>query len=159
MRARYLRATTTTEVWQCLDRLKANTVVLDVEPLVAFWDTDQTTLQEGVSAVLDRLVGAGAATIVFATNSARTALTTATPPGAHVIYLASASKPLRVAAYRGLLSPGVVVGDQVATDGVLAWRLGYTFLHYAPDLPDTPRGPRLMGLIGRPIRRVLFGDP
>jgi hypothetical protein len=38
----------------------------------------------------------------------------------------------------------VVIGDQVATDGMLARRLGYTFLHYRPGLERVPViiGPR-----------------
>jgi hypothetical protein len=49
-----------------------------------------------------------------------------------------------------------VVGDQVATDGVLAWRLGYAFVHYTPDIRRVPLGPRLMRQVGRPILPLLF---
>jgi predicted HAD superfamily phosphohydrolase YqeG len=48
------------------------------------------------------------------------------------MYLASAVKPLRTAAYRALPRPGAVIGDQLSTDGLLARRLGYTFLHWRP---------------------------
>jgi hypothetical protein len=50
----------------------------------------------------------------------------------------------------------VVIGDQVATDGVLAWRLGYTFVHYRPELDHVPAGPWLMDRLGRVIRPLLF---
>jgi len=159
MRTPYLRARTPAEVWQCLDGLNARTMVFDVEPLVAFWDTDQATLHDGVAAVLDSLTGSGPDAVVFATNSTRTPSTMSTADWAHITYLASAGKPVRIAAYRNLPHPGAVIGDQVATDGVLAWRLGYTFVHYVPHLPYIPIGPRLMRQIGRPIRPLLFQRP
>ena len=73
-----------------------------------------------------------------------------------VVYLASARKPLRISPYLGFPRPGVVIGDQVATDGVLAWRLGYTFLQYRPHLDRAPAGPRLMYQCGRLVRPLLF---
>jgi predicted HAD superfamily phosphohydrolase YqeG len=76
-----------------------------------------------------------------------------------VIYLARAGKPLRTAPYRILPRPGVVIGDQLATDGALARRLGYTFLQYRPRLDHVPAGPRLMDYVGRLIRPVLFTRP
>jgi hypothetical protein len=48
-----------------------------------------------------------------------------------------------------------VIGDQVATDGLLARRLGYTFLHWSPQLAGVPLRPRLMGLLGR-LAQPLF---
>ena len=77
-------------------------------------------------------------------------------------YLASAGKPLRTAPYRALPRPGAVIGDQVATDGLLARRLGYTFLHWSPQLVGVPLRPRLMGLLGRlaqPLFRTSQGPP
>ncbi|MGH3154959.1 MAG: hypothetical protein ACRDNF_00065 [Streptosporangiaceae bacterium] len=76
-----------------------------------------------------------------------------------VRYLTSAGKPLRIRTYRGLPRPGAVIGDQVATDGVLAWRLGYSFVHYRPQTADIPLGPRLMRYLGLPIQPFLFQDP
>lgn len=156
MKTSYLRAGTPGEVWACLTTLRATTLVFDVEPLVAFWDTDQGVLADGIAAILAGALGAGAATVVFATNSARRPPTQPTAARAAVGYLASARKPLQVTAYRDLPRPGVVIGDQVATDGILAWRLGYTFVHYAPHLRNVPLGPRLMRQVGRPIQPLLF---
>lgn len=56
----------------------------------------------------------------------------------------------------GLPSPGAVVGDQVATDGLLAWRLGYVFLQLVHDRAVVPAGPRLLAVVGLPVRRLLF---
>jgi hypothetical protein len=35
--------------------LSTETVVVDVEPLIAFWDTGQEVLDDGVAAILDQL--------------------------------------------------------------------------------------------------------
>ena len=156
MKARYARAATPGEVWACLAALRARTVIFDVEPLVAFWDTDQGALEDGIAAILAAAVGIRPDSVVFATNSIRRPPMPPAAAWATVGYLASARKPLRLAAYRDLPRPGVVVGDQVATDGVLAWRLGYAFVHYTPQLPGVPLGPRLMRQVGRPIRPLLF---
>jgi predicted HAD superfamily phosphohydrolase YqeG len=156
MTASYLRAATTGELWACVTTLRARTLVFDVEPLVAFWDTDQGALQDGIAAVLASVVGAGPDWVVFATNSARRPSTPPAATWASVRYLASARKPLQMTEYKHLPRPGVVIGDQVATDGVLAWRLGYVFVHYTPQLHGVPLGPRLMRQVGRPIRSLLF---
>lgn len=156
----YRRVVDPAEIPQHINKLDARTVIVDVEPLVAFWNTDQPTLQAGVAAVLDQITATTAAqAIVFAINSTRTLPTLPAIPKLHIGYLASARKPLRIAPYQDLPKPGAVVGDQTATDGVLAWRLGYAFLHYCPNLPDTPRGPRLMRSLGRPIHALLFHSP
>ena len=144
-----------------LDRVRARsprTVVFDVEPLVAYWDTDEATLVEGVTVVLDRIAAqaTGVQVVAFATNSRRRLAIVPTRPGLLVEYVAAAGKPVRVAAYRHLPPPGLVVGDQVATDGVLAWRLGFGFLHLRPDPVRVPAGPRLMNHLGRPLRPLLF---
>jgi hypothetical protein len=49
-----------------------------------------------------------------------------------------------------------VIGDQVATDGILARRIGYTFVLFNPQLAAVPAGPRLMGAAGRIMRPLLF---
>lgn len=144
--------------------LSPATVVFDVEPLVAYWDTDDATLAAGLEHVLRELWSASAIhAIGFSTNSSRWCsvadiMIDGVRVGDHerqVFYLASARKPLNIAAYRDLPHPGIVVGDQIATDGALARRLGYSFLHYRPRYAAPP-GPRMMGLIGRPLRRALF---
>jgi hypothetical protein len=103
--------------------------------------------------------------VVFSTNSARrpSAFPPAPPAppaaaddGLVVEYLASAAKPLRIAPYRDLPRPGAVIGDQLPTDGVLAYRLGYLFLHYDPPYDHVPLGPGLMHRWGRIVRPVLF---
>lgn len=53
----------------------------------------------------------------------------------------------------------MVIGDQLPTDGLLAYRLGYAFLHYAPHLASVPAGPRLMHGWGQFVRPLLFRRP
>jgi hypothetical protein len=77
-------------------------------------------------------------------------------PGIAVSYLALALKPVRTGPYRGLPRPGAVAGDQVHTDGLLAERLGFTFLHYQPRLGRAPLGPRLMHRLGQAALPLLF---
>jgi hypothetical protein len=72
MKASYLSAATVAEVIDHLGRLRARTIVFDLEPLVAFWDTDHTVVAAGIADVLDQLQGMGLEQIVFATNSTRT---------------------------------------------------------------------------------------
>jgi len=139
-----------------LEELSPRTVLFDVEPLIAYWDTDRGSLEKGVAAMLRALSGfSGIGVVGFVTNSRR-ASSVETPRGdLDVFYVASAGKPFRARSYRDLPRPGAVVGDQVATDGVLAWRLGYSFLHYCPWF-RIPLGPRLMRLAGLPLRPLLF---
>ncbi|HEY3716092.1 MAG TPA: hypothetical protein VGL39_16315 [Jatrophihabitantaceae bacterium] len=131
------------------------TVIFDVEPLVAFWDTDELTLDRGIVTVVSRAAVLGDVQVIgFATNSLRWAAVDQAAGG--VFYVSAERKPMRLAPYRSLPSPGVVVGDQVATDGVLARRLGFAFVHYCPRLDRIPVGPRLMRQLGRPLRPLLF---
>lgn len=49
-----------------------------------------------------------------------------------------------------------VVGDQVLTDGVLAWRLGADFIHLCIDEEREAPRQAAMRRIGRALRRLLF---
>jgi predicted HAD superfamily phosphohydrolase YqeG len=137
--------------------LSAKTLVFDIEPLVAYWDSGQDTLDQGLAAVLAKAVTIpGVAVVCFATNSLRRPTTVPSYPGVRVVYLASARKPLWTAPYADFPRPGVVIGDQIATDGLLARRLGYTFLDYRPPGIHVPWGPRLLNYGGRLARPLFF---
>jgi predicted HAD superfamily phosphohydrolase YqeG len=151
------RFTAAAEIPQWISETGTRTIIVDVEPLIAFWDTGPSALQVGVAGFLDQVTAATTVRhILFATNSARNLPALPVVPGTGVGYLTSARKPVRTAPYRDLPRPGMVIGDQVATDGALAWRLGCFFLHYCPDLPGIPLGPRLMRALGRPMQQFLF---
>jgi predicted HAD superfamily phosphohydrolase YqeG len=79
--------------------------------------------------------------VCFATNSMRRLQAVPGRAGAGVAYLASAGKPMRLAPYQGFPGPGAVVGDQFATDGLLARRLGYAFVDYRPPWVRSRPGP------------------
>jgi predicted HAD superfamily phosphohydrolase YqeG len=157
VRAAVLRATDLDDVLRYARELSVRTLIFDVEPLVAYWDGGQEALDQGVAQVIGRVAALPDAQVVcFATNSLRRPSVVPKPAGVRVVYLASANKPLRTAAYRGFPRPGMVIGDQVATDGILARRLGYTFVLVDPRLAEVPAGPRLMGVGGRLVRPLLF---
>ena len=157
MRAALELATDLDDVVRYARELSARTLIFDVEPLVAYWDGGQEALDRGVARVLGEVAALPDVQVVcFATNSLRRPSAAPNPVGVRVVYLASAGKPLRTAAYQGFPRPGMVVGDQVATDGILARRLGYTFVLVDPQLAEVPAGPRLMGAGGRLVRPLLF---
>jgi predicted HAD superfamily phosphohydrolase YqeG len=140
--------------------LGAKTVVLDVEPLVAYWDSSQQSLDQGIAQVLSEIAEIRSVVAVcFATNSARRPSADPAYPGIRVTYLASAYKPFRVDLYHDLPKPGVLIGDQVLTDGLLALRLGYAFAQYTPERERIPRRPWLLAQGGRLARPLLFRRP
>ena len=157
MKTAYERVVNRQDLLRRAAELSPKTIVADVEPLVAWWDTSQESLDEGLAAVLGQL-GAipGVEVVCFATNSARRPSTVPAGAGIRVMYVSSARKPVRVAPYQNLPRPGIVIGDQAATDGVLARRLGYTFLYYSPRLEGVPVGPRLLHQCGEVILPFLF---
>lgn len=59
---------------------------------------------------------------------------------------------------RGVQSPIVVVGDQVLTDGLLAWRLGATHLHLVLDDRDEPSRQASMRRVGRIFALSFFRE-
>ena len=129
--------------------LSVRTMIFDVEPLVAWWDSGQQALDLGIAAILAELDEVPQLQVlVFSTNSARRPSVLPAAPGVQVRYLASAGKPFRTAPYRGLPKPGAVIGDQVPTDGLLAYRLEFTFMYWNPPLDGVPLGPRLMHVVG-----------
>jgi hypothetical protein len=171
----YERVTSLAELFARVGELGLATLIFDIEPLVAPWDSGQQGLDRGVAEILGQAgTVPSVRAVIFSTNSARrpSALPTAPPTvvsttadgsdarggpdGLRVEYIASAAKPLRLAPYRGLPRPGAVIGDQLPTDGILAYRLGYLFLHYDPPYDHVPIGPRLMHRWGQAVRPVLF---
>ena len=156
MAASYLSFTDESVLPRLVGALSARTVVIDVEPLVAAWDGAQDALDRGISRVLGQLASVPAVSAVcFATNSARRPSALPLVHGVEVSYLVSARKPVHAAPYLRLPVPGVVVGDQIMTDGLLARRLGYAFLHYRHP-QHAPLGPRLLDACGRLVRPLLF---
>lgn len=141
-----------------LTELAPRAAIVDIEPLIAVWNTRMDVLDAGIAAFLTSVAeySGGPRRIIFSTNAARRPSGLPAVPGMRVRYVSHAGKPFRTGPYRGVEGLGAVVGDQIATDGVLAWRLGLVFVHYIPDDRHTPIGARLMRALGRPLHRVLF---
>jgi len=157
VRAAIERATGAGDAVRRARELSARTVIFDVEPLVAYWDGGREALDQGIARVFSEVSALPALQVLcFATNSPRRPTVVPSRSGMQVVYLASAGKPLRISAYRRFPRPGVVIGDQVATDGILARRLDYTFVLFDPQLTGIPAGPRLMAAWGRLVRPLLY---
>ena len=153
----YARVTGLADLVARAAELSVAAMIIDVEPLVAPWDSGQDALDQGVKSVLARARAIpGVVVVCFSTNSARRPSSPLAGDGARAEYLALAGKPLRTGPYRDFPRPGVVIGDQLATDGALARRLGYAFLQYYPDQSSLPAGPRLMDWTGQLLRPLLF---
>ena len=155
MRSGYERLAGLDEALDRVRQLSVQTVIFDIEPLVAHWDSGREALDEGVARVLSQADAVpGLKVVCFSTNSLRRP---SLMPNTKVraVYLAAAGKPLRISQYLSFPRPGAVIGDQVATDGILARRLGYTFLECPP--PDhLPPGPRVMRGLGSLVRPLVF---
>jgi hypothetical protein len=153
----YARVTGLADLIARAAELSVAAMIIDIEPLVAPWNSGQQALDQGVARVLGEVKTVSSVrVVVFSTNSARRPTAIPACEGIEVRYLASAGKPLRTAPYRDLPRPGAVAGDQVPTDGALAFRLRFSFLHYTPELTGVPLGPRLMHRWGERIRPLLF---
>src|ERR1700722_5459843 len=160
MRAGYERHAELDEVLHRARQLATRTVIFDIEPLVAYWDSGQAALARGVELVLSQIETVPSVQVVcFATNSVRRPSVLPRDDGVRGVYLVYAGKPLRIASYRSFPRPGMVIGDQIATDGILARRLGYVFAQYRPPPGRIPAGPRLMDRLGRLVRPLLFTPP
>jgi predicted HAD superfamily phosphohydrolase YqeG len=157
MRSGYERLAGLDEALDRVQQLSVQTVIIDIEPLVTRWDSGQEALDQGVAHVLSRAAAVpGIKVVCFSTNSLRRpSLMPDTGTAVRAVYLAAAGKPLRTSQYRDFPRPGAVIGDQVATDGILARRLGYTFLQGRP-LDHLPLGPRMMNGLGSLVRPLLF---
>lgn len=139
--------------------LAAATVVFDVEPLIAHWDTGQEALDQGVKRVLAEVALLPAVLVLcFSTNSSRRPSLLPVSQKPRLVYIASAGKPFRSERYKDFPTPGVLIGDQILTDGILARRLGYTFIHCLPAVVEVPRGPWLLNRSGQLARRWLFPE-
>jgi predicted HAD superfamily phosphohydrolase YqeG len=139
---------------QVLRRCDAVTVIVDVEPGVVSWGADGATFTDGIAVLRQVLAQTDVREVVLATNSRAER-----PPVAEgvpsVTLVRRAAKPWRVGYARAHARPLLVVGDQVLTDGLLAWRLGAPFVHWQVDGP-MPGWPRIQRAVGSRLLRFLF---
>jgi predicted HAD superfamily phosphohydrolase YqeG len=160
MRPQYTRVSGLESMVNRIRQVGARTVIADVEPMIAYWDSDQEALDRGVVPIVSAVVAVPSVRVVcLATNSLRKPTALPAVEGVQLIYLALAGKPLRIAPYRNFPTPGVVVGDQLVTDGALARRLRYEFVQFRPSARPLPAGPWLMAQVGHAVRPLLFARP
>ncbi len=154
----YYRAATLLDVEELLRALRPDGLLLDVEPSVSHWTDDDAALLAGLTTVRERLEAAAASRtgfrLVFVTNGRRRPA--GTDHGFH--YLAQANKPwtrdLPMVGPRGW----AVCGDQVVTDGLLAWRLRAPFIHLVGPAVSPPWWPRVQAFAARPILKLLMRE-
>jgi len=150
----------------------ASTFVEDIEevaalvaaeqgPLVLIFDADNTLVPQGVALhefstrineVIDRFAAlASVERCVVISNGPRRGVDRMISRG---------NKPWtsrrRLGLARRSPTPIWVIGDQVLTDGVLAWRLGATFLHCTIDPTDDFPGQARLRRLGRYAAPLIF---
>jgi predicted HAD superfamily phosphohydrolase YqeG len=157
MRVEYRQVDDLGDVVRWLTELGSRTVIFDVEPLIALWDTGEDILREGVDTTITEILAVKDIEVIgFATNSLRHLQIHPDHDGVQAFYISRAVKPFATRRHRRLPRPGALVGDQIATDGLLAWRLGFAFAHVQHSSSRHPWGPRLMYHLGRPLTSRLF---
>ena len=142
-----------------LDQLE-RLVATAPHPIVVIFDADNTLVPQGaavdvfsreVTAVVERFEAQPSVErVIVLTNGAKRGV-----PG----MIHRGNKPFTTRRRLGLDSTGrgvCVVGDQVLTDGILAWRLGATFVLLAIDVQtETPRQ-AAMRRVGSALTPLLF---
>ena len=134
---------------------------------ILIFDVDNTLVRQGapldefgreVNAAIDRFESMpGVERVIVLTNGAERGVPRMISRG---------NKPWtsrRRLGLRGLRTPVVVVGDQILTDGLLAWRLRGTLLHLVIDHETEPRQQALMrrmgGIVETLVMRINGGSP
>ena len=144
-------------VWPTIRALAPAALVIDVEPFVAAWRTDEATLARGLREQLAACEGLqGLHAVWFVTNSHREPREGLASEALSVGYISRARKPFLDLRRLHLSSdPVVVLGDQVLTDGLTAWRLGATFLQI-PLTEGASAGATAQALLGRLVGWLFF---
>lgn len=144
-------------VGHALEEIGAVTAIIDVEPMLVAWnDIDQTyvqDVQERLSTLLSSAPSLSYMILVSNSKSVRPGATEVA--GRTVVTITNAHKPWRVIILRSAPEPVAVIGDQPLTDGLLAWRLGASFVHWQ-HLGLVPWWPRFQGMVGAVIVPFLF---
>jgi predicted HAD superfamily phosphohydrolase YqeG len=138
----------------------AGWVAASAGPDVVIFDADNTLVPQGapadefrttVAAAVGRFRAiAAVARVIVLTNGPRRGVPEIMPGG---------NKPWTTRRRLGLHGDHgriVVVGDQVLTDGLLAWRLGATFVQLTISEQNESYGQALMRRIGWAVARFLF---
>jgi predicted HAD superfamily phosphohydrolase YqeG len=144
-------------VWPELRGLEPAALLIDIEPFVAAWRTDESALLRGLRERLDECASlASVQEVVFVTNSRRSPREGVPSTAFPVSYISHARKPfLDIWRFASLGSPVVVIGDQVLTDGLMAWRLNATFVQL-PLPAGASFAVRAQAALGRVVASLFF---
>lgn len=145
-RAAYTRCTPSTAIDVCLS-CRPETLILDAEPLLIAWDAPDGSWRLDLPALVDTVRASGVRSLLIVTNSRRTF--PGLDPSLANCFVTRAWKPWTSRRRLNLMprgDRGVVCGDVSLTDGLLAARLGYTFVHL--ELQDRPLWPRIQDRCG-----------
>ena len=144
---------------QSLDEVMAFVESTDGQKVIIF-DVDNTLAPQGVPlAEFVRLVNSAIDRVEANPGIARVIALTNGPQRQVARMVSRGNKPWttrRRLGLRGSSAPLVVVGDQVLTDGLLAWRLRATFLHLVIDDETEERRQAVMRRIGNIFVVMLF---
>ena len=122
--SRYERAAGLDAVLSRVEELSARTVIFDIEPLVAYWDSGQDALERGIALLALRPYQLLEVHVVcFATNSMRRPQAVPASARVRVVYLASAGKPMRIAPYQGF--PGQGLWSATRSSLTACWHAGW----------------------------------
>jgi predicted HAD superfamily phosphohydrolase YqeG len=126
-------------------------VIFDVDNTLAAQGVGLDEFAELVNAALDRFERSpGVDRVIALTNG---------PPRGVERMISRGNKPWtsrRRLGLRGVTTPVVVVGDQLLTDGLLAWRLRATHLHLVLDAQHEPVRQAAMRRLDRAVRSLFF---
>jgi predicted HAD superfamily phosphohydrolase YqeG len=144
---------------ESLDEVMAFVESTSGEKVIIF-DVDNTLAPQGVPLEeFGRLVNSAIDRVEANPGIARVIALTNGPQREVAQMISRGNKPWttrRRLGLRGSSAPLVVVGDQVLTDGLLAWRLGATFLHLVIDDETEDRRQTVMRRIGSVVGVMLF---
>jgi predicted HAD superfamily phosphohydrolase YqeG len=130
------------------------------DPLVMIFDADNTIVPQGIPFDQFRVeVTAAVERFEALPTVARVIVLTNGPDRGvpHMLY--RGNKPWTTRRRLGLTSDHRsiwVIGDQVLTDGLLAWRLGATFVHLVVDEESEDSRQATMRRVGRRVADVFF---
>jgi hypothetical protein len=142
--------------------LQPATLIVDVQPFVASWGCSSDAIFPSAVALSKYFADATSSLriVVFSTN-ARPAFHQQLQRGRpQVTFVSRARKPWSTTYLVDAPRPILVLGDQILTDGLLAFRLGGDFLHWRAS-GQIPWWPRLQTIIGAPAAKLMFSpmDP
>jgi hypothetical protein len=139
--------------------LRPAALVVDVQPFVAPWGCLPDAMVSAALALSEYLAEAmpNLKAVVFATNARAVSNQLLREERPKVTFVGAARKPWRIAYVADVPRPVVVLGDQIITDGLLAFRLHGQFLHWRVR-GRIPWWPQLQAVIGDVLIQFMFSS-